>query len=59
MVVDEISLRDIQENKIWGPRIPELGERWDITMIDIISDMMNFRVGDYIMEDQKYYNRFK
>lgn len=49
LVVDEDSLRDVKENKIWGPRIPQLGGNWDITIIDIISDMMNLHIGDYVV----------
>lgn len=49
LVVDDESLKIIKENKIWGPRIPELGENWDITIIDIVSDMLNFQIGDYVI----------
>ena len=49
LVVDENSLREVKENKIWGPRIPQLGGNWDITIINIISDMMNFHIGDYVV----------
>lgn len=49
LVVDGNSLNDVKVKKVWGPRIPKLGENWDITIIDIISDMMNFNIGDYIV----------
>lgn len=51
LIVDDETLKVVENDLIWGAKIPKLAEdkMWQKTITDIVGDMLNICPGDYVI----------
>ena len=49
VTVDDKTIKIVEDLNIWGAKLPKKDDIQDGTFIDIMNDMLNISIGDYVI----------